>query len=92
MAKEELLPSQWGMTVGRTEGNTVSLTVMSKAKAFVGKYSLFVETRNRTADADELEGRFKVDDEILVLFNPWCEGKWYCRPAESQHGKVIGAT
>ena len=76
-ATDDLTTSRWGMKIKHAEEKTVCLTVMSSAKAFVGKYDLYVETRI-TSDAedsgDQLEFRYKHDEEMIVLFNAWCKG------------------
>ena len=76
-ATDDLTTSRWGMKIKHAQEKTVCLTVMSSAKAFVGKYDLYVETRIKSDaedSGDQLEFRYKHKEEMIVLFNAWCKG------------------
>lgn len=55
---------------GNLQRGIVTLSVTPPVDAPVGRYSLFAET---------LSDRTTLGT-LVVLFNPWCSGKWrYCR-------------
>ena len=63
------------MKIKQISGKTISLTVMPSAKALIGQYVVFVETRMSDAGGKKPVFRYKDADTICVLFNAWCEGK-----------------
>ena len=65
------------MQIKQVSGKTVRLEVMPSAKALIGQYEVFVETRMTDAAGKKVVFRYKDDDKICVLFNAWCEGNWY---------------
>ncbi|XP_020916594.1 coagulation factor XIII A chain [Exaiptasia diaphana] len=73
---KELSTSSWGMRVdGTVPGNNVNLTLMSPANAFVGEYSVYVETKTKKTGSEEcLRFRKKLNETFFVLFNAWCKG------------------
>jgi len=62
------------MKIKQISGNTMHLVVMPSAKALIGQYEVFVETKMTTAAGKKLVFRYKDDDTIYVLFNAWCKG------------------
>jgi len=64
--------SKWSAQVTQVVGKSVSFQVLSPPNAPVGKYGVFVESSlNKQEDT---ERRFEMeDDEIYLLFNPWCK-------------------
>ena len=72
--QETLTPTQWGMQIKEANGNTVRLSVMSAAKAIVGRYEVFIETKNK--DLPGKMSRYKLEEEICILFNAWCPGNY----------------
>lgn len=71
---EILNPVTWGMKIKQISGKTLHLTVMPSAKALIGQYEVFVETK--MADDKKSVFRYKDDDKVCVLFNAWCKGKY----------------
>ena len=71
---EILNPVTWGMKIKHISGKTLHLTVMPSAKALIGQYEVFVETK--MADDKKSVFRYKDDDKVCVLFNAWCKGKY----------------
>lgn len=59
----------FGLQVMGSSGNKVSLKVHLACDALVGEYQVVVCTQ--TGDEDEY--RYECEDEIIVLFNPWCK-------------------
>ena len=51
------------------------LVVMPSAKALIGQYEVFVETKMTNAAGKKIVFRYKDDDTVCVLFNAWCKGK-----------------
>ncbi|KAK3724553.1 hypothetical protein QZH41_019598 [Actinostola sp. cb2023] len=69
---KQLSTSSWGMRIGSTSGATVSLRVMSPADAFVGEYSVYVETKTKKPHSEEeMSFRQKRPEKIYILFNAW---------------------
>ena len=62
------------MKIKQISGNTMHLEVMPSAKALIGQYEVFVETKMTNAAGKKLVFRYKDDDTICVLFNAWCKG------------------
>lgn len=71
---EILNPVTWGMKIKQISGKTLHLTVMPSAKALIGQYEVFVETK--MDDDKKSMFRYKDDDKVCVLFNAWCKGKY----------------
>lgn len=72
--RDALTPTRWGMKIKQISGKTMRLTVMSSAKAIIGQYEVFVETKMTDAAGKKLVHRYKDDDKVCILFNAWCEG------------------
>ena len=70
---EILNPVTWGMKIKQISGKTLHLTIMPSAKALIGQYEVFVETK--MADDKKSVFRYKDDHKVCVLFNAWCKGK-----------------
>lgn len=64
------------MKIKQISGKTMRLVVMPSAKALIGQYEVFVETRMTDAAGNKTVFRYKDDDKICVLFNAWCKGNW----------------
>lgn len=75
--QEILTPAKWGMKIKQIRGKTLQLTVMPSAKALIGQYEVFVETK--MTDDKKSVFKYKDDDTICVLFNAWCKGKYTAR-------------
>ena len=50
------------------------LTIMPSAKAMIGEYEVFVETKMKDAAGKKSVFRYKDDDKVCILFNAWCKG------------------
>lgn len=74
LLSDTLTPAKWGMKIKQISGKTMHLVVMPSAKALIGQYEVFVETKMTNAAGEKLVFRYKDDDTICVLFNAWCEG------------------
>ena len=72
--RDTVTPSQWGMQVKEANGNTVRLSIMSSAKAIIGPYEVFIETKGKDSSGDVYMSRYKHKEEIYILFNAWCAG------------------
>ncbi|KAL9985106.1 hypothetical protein ACROYT_G007472 [Oculina patagonica] len=71
-SQDNLNPKQWGMQVKEANGSTVRLSIMSSAKAIIGRYEMFIETKHKESSGEESLFRYKHDEQICVLFNAWC--------------------
>lgn len=65
-------------TQRQNDGETVTrVQITPPANAIVGRYDFFVETKTEASDSEKPEiFRYKHPEEIIVLFNPWCRGKY----------------
>lgn len=73
LLSDTLTPAKWGMKIKQISGNTLHLEVMPSAKALIGQYEVFVETKMTNAAGTKLVFRYKDDDTICILFNAWCK-------------------
>lgn len=62
------------MKIKQISGKTMRLVVMPSAKALIGQYEVFLETKMTNAAGKKLVFRYKDDDTVCVLFNAWCKG------------------
>lgn len=69
---EDLEDGRWEAAVVKQEGNRIQLSVNSPATAAVGRYQLTVET---TCTGGHAVSTHNPDNDVYILFNPWCEGK-----------------
>ncbi len=63
---------RWEAKVVEQNGNTIKLSVNSPASAVIGLYGLTVTTSTSKGEAAATHNSSK---NIIMLFNPWCEGK-----------------
>lgn len=68
---EDLQDNCWEAKIVEQKGKNVKLSVNSHPAAAIGKYRLSVVTRSPTGEA---MSPHSPDNDIYVLFNPWCEG------------------
>jgi len=69
---DELVEGKWCAKVKTNDGFYMEVEVMPAANAYVGKYSMFVETV-ATAGQKKATFRTKHDLPMYLLFNPWCK-------------------
>lgn len=68
---ENLDPTCWSAKILSADGYYMEVEVMPAADAYVGKYSMFVETVT-TVGQKKATFRTKHDLPMYLLFNPWC--------------------
>ncbi|XP_030634968.1 protein-glutamine gamma-glutamyltransferase 2 [Chanos chanos] len=61
----------WRMEVSETDATTVTMSIVCSADASIGLYTLSVKTVSLESETARL-------GNLLVLFNPWCEGDALC--------------
>lgn len=61
---------KWDISVQRQDGNTITFQVHIPATAPVGVWNCWIQT-HRVGQRDNRHD-FKCDEDIYVLFNPWC--------------------
>ena len=65
---------KWTAQVTEVDGKSLNFTITSPANAFIGRYGVFIETGLKLDD--QATRRFEMeDDEIFMIFNPWCKGE-----------------
>lgn len=69
---DHLEDERWEAKVVEQNGNTIKLSVNSPASAVIGLYGLTVTTSTSKGEAVTTHNSSK---NIIMLFNPWCEGK-----------------
>ena len=70
--------NRWAVEVKKIDDSTVTVSVTPGADSLIGRYHFYVETC--ASEGHDLN-RKKFEDEFILLFNAWCEGKGneYCR-------------
>ncbi|XP_063157691.1 protein-glutamine gamma-glutamyltransferase K isoform X2 [Candoia aspera] len=61
--------TSWSAEVTSTDANTVCVRVCPSPRAVIGKYQFSAKTRSK---AGEYAPPFDSNNEIYILFNPWC--------------------
>lgn len=69
---EHLEDERWEAKITEQNGSKIKLSVNSPASAVIGLYELTVMTRSLK---DEVPNAHNSCKNIIMLFNPWCEGK-----------------
>ena len=64
----------WKATCVEVNGNTMKIEVTPAANIFIGVYEAFLETKNLHDPGDTPE-RYQLQEDIIVIFNPWCQRK-----------------
>ena len=64
------------MQVKEANGSTVRLSIMSSAKAIIGRYEIFIETKHKESSGEASFFRYKHEEQICLLFNAWCSGNF----------------
>lgn len=67
---EDLQDDCWEAKVVEQKGNKIKLSVNSPPTAAIGKYKFCVATSSPTGEA---MSPYSPDNDIYMLFNPWCE-------------------
>lgn len=69
---DQLEDERWEAKIVEQNGNKVKLSVNSPASAVIGLYGLTVTTSSSMGEA---ASTYNSSKNIVMLFNPWCEGK-----------------
>lgn len=69
---EDLQDNCWEAKIVEQKDKKIKLSVNSLPTAAIGKYRLGVATRSPTGEA---MSPYSPDNDIYMLFNPWCEGE-----------------
>lgn len=69
---DHLEDERWEAKIVEQTGNKVKLSVNSPATAVIGLYGLTVRISSTKGEAVTTHNSSK---NIVMLFNPWCEGK-----------------
>lgn len=69
---KHLEDERWEAKIVEQNGNKIKLSINSPANAVIGLYELTVTTSSLKGDATTTYASSK---NIVMLFNPWCEGK-----------------
>ncbi|XP_074644960.1 protein-glutamine gamma-glutamyltransferase 4-like [Tubulanus polymorphus] len=68
---DDLPDGDWGIKIFSTDGKVVKLEVMTPNICIVAPWSIYVVTKFEDKSDEMNIYRFKVEDDIYVLFNPW---------------------
>lgn len=72
--RDTLVSTQWGMKIKHVSGKSVRLTVMPSAKAIIGHYEVYVDTKEVDTSGKKVNPvKYKNDEGLCILFNAWCE-------------------
>lgn len=69
---KHLEDERWEAKIVEQNGNKIKLSINSPANAVIGLYELIVTTSSLKGDATTT---YTSSKNIVMLFNPWCEGK-----------------
>lgn len=69
---EELEDHSWEAKIVKQKGNRIKLSVNSHPKAVIGQYKLTVMVK---CPKREVAITHDPSKDVVMLFNPWCEGK-----------------
>lgn len=69
---EELEDDRWQAVIAEQVGKKIKLSVISPPTAHIGRYELVATT---TTPDGCTTTTHKPENDIYMLFNPWCEGK-----------------
>jgi len=69
---QDFVPDQWCARIKSHDGFYAEIEVQPSCEAYVGKYSMFVETVNSVGDK-KATFRTKHDLPMYLLFNPFCK-------------------
>lgn len=69
---DALTDQRWGAEIVEQSGSTLKLSVSSPASAVCGRYALTVTCGPLRGEAPTTHDG---GENIVVLFNPWCEGE-----------------
>ncbi|VVC92194.1 hemocyte protein-glutamine gamma-glutamyltransferase-like [Leptidea sinapis] len=61
---------KWSLGIHRLDGNTITFEVYIPATAPIGLWNCWVQT-NRQGQREN-RNDFKCDEDIYIIFNPWC--------------------
>ncbi|XP_045192044.2 hemocyte protein-glutamine gamma-glutamyltransferase-like [Mercenaria mercenaria] len=70
-------PDKWGATLQSKSGNNATILVHIPANCIIGEWNFYVKTFSEGKDKEGKEKtlirQFEPDDDIIILFNPWCK-------------------
>lgn len=67
---------KWGAWIRKNEEKMLSVRINTPPTCYVGVWKLQVETIKK-ADNKNIIFEYTHDQDIYVLFNPWCEGLFF---------------
>lgn len=65
---------EWGAWIMKNEDKELTVRINTPPTCYVGIWQLQVETIQK-ADNKKVIFEYNHDQEIYILFNPWCKGK-----------------
>lgn len=83
---DSLEDERWEAKVVEQSGNKIKLSVNSPASAVCGLYGLTVTTGSSRGEATSAHARSK---NVVMLFNPWCEGGFGRWGVEGIEGRFL---
>ncbi|XP_055935337.1 annulin-like isoform X1 [Argiope bruennichi] len=90
--EKEKVPAPWEAKVLEAETKTLTLEVTPAPNCIVGEWILEVDSRLKD-DKNAPDFRYKVNDPIFILFNPWCEADTvYLEGEEKREEYVLADT
>ncbi|XP_029285692.1 protein-glutamine gamma-glutamyltransferase K-like [Cottoperca gobio] len=83
---EELEDDRWEATIVKQDDKRIKLSVNSHPTAVIGRYQITVETNSANGQAVSTHD---PDNDIFLLFNPWCEDDAVFMDAEDERQEYI---
>lgn len=84
---DHLEDERWEAKIVERNGNKIKLSVNSPATAVCGLYGLAVTSGSLK---DEATTTYNCSKNIVMLFNPWCEGRSGTPSGREQHKGLTG--
>ena len=83
--EESKNPNEWHAQLVQHDYAVLSIAVTPSAEAIIGKYQLYVDTLTVNPDGSKYQYRHEFEDDICVLFNPWCSGESFLNNLNLRH-------
>lgn len=61
--------------VNKMPASTLELEILSAPSCIIGEWDLHIYTITKDKRGQTKELHYKHDEDIIILFNPWCKGK-----------------
>ncbi|XP_071092231.1 annulin-like isoform X1 [Haliotis cracherodii] len=82
-------PKKWGASLVSQKGNSLTVSVFAPASIPVGEWEFSVKTIVDVKDGKDLIWQYNHNEDINILFNPFCEEDWVYMEDKSWLQEVV---